>query len=127
MNIQNINTENYKTLVDWYTLWELPITPYSFIPKNSYMVEDVCAGFLYQLDNTPMFWIEGVISNPKIKDKELKNKALCVLINKLEEVAKSNGAEMVLTSTPRVGLNALFLGCGFLNTPENYFHLAKRI
>jgi hypothetical protein len=127
MDIQKITVENYKTLVSWYISWKLPVTPYSFIPRHSYIVENICAGFLYQLDNTPMFWVEGVVSNPEIKDKELKNKALCALINKLEEIAKSNNGEMIMSSTPRSSLNSVFLSNGFKNTPENYFHLAKRI
>jgi len=127
MNIQKITSENYSTLVNWYVKWELPITPFSFIPKTSFIVDDVCAGFVYQLGETPMFWIEGVISNPDIKDKSLKNKALCVLIERLEKTAKGLGGKMILSSTPRFGLNSLFLSLGFKNPPEQYFHLAKEL
>lgn len=126
MNIEKINLNNYKNIVKWYSAWNLPITPYSYIPKNAFIVENFCAGFLYQLDNTPLFWIEGIISNPEIKDKSVKNKALALLINKLEEVAKANNCEILMSSTPRSSLNSLFLDLGFKNTPENYFHLAKR-
>ena len=127
MNIQHITKNNYNTLVEWYIGWDLPITPFSFIPKTAFIVDNVCAGFLYQLDNTPMFWVEGVVTNPAIKDKQLKKIALCGLIKKLEESAFKQGGKLLMSSTPRESLNTTFLSLGFKNTPENYFHLAKEL
>ena len=127
MNIEKINKDNYNKLVDWYVNWNLPITPFCFIPENAYIVENICAGFLYRLDNTPLFWIEGIVSNPEIQDKKLKQDALTNLILKLESIATLNGGQLIMSSTPREGLNSVFLSRGFKNTPENYFHLAKRI
>jgi hypothetical protein len=127
MTIEPITFEKYMSLIEWYYGWGLPITPFSYIPKNAFIVDDICAGFLYQWDNTPMFWVEGIISNPKIKDKDLKKKALSALIKKLEEIAILNGAELIITSTPRESLNEHFLKLGFKNAPENYFHLANKV
>lgn len=127
MKIELVNEQNYEMLVEWWKDWNLPITPRSFIPKNSFVVENICAGFVYQLDNTSMWWIEGIVSNPSIIDKELKKQAICFLISKLEEVAKNNNGELIMSSTPRESLNTLFLESGFNNTPEKYFHVARFI
>lgn len=127
MSIEILNKENYNILVQWYIKWNLPITPFSYIPKNSYIVGNTCAGFLYRLDNTPLFWIEGIISDPNITNKELKKEALNILISTLEDIAKKEGGELLMTSTPRENLNNIFLSKEFKNTPEKYFHLAKRI
>lgn len=127
MKIELVNEQNYEMLVEWWKGWNLPVTPRSFIPTNSFVVSDVCAGFIYKLDSTSMWWIEGVVSNPAIKDKDLKKEALCLLIRELEQVAKVNNGQLVLSSTPRESLNSLFLELGFNNTPEKYFHVARFI
>lgn len=127
MKIELVNEQNYEMLVEWWNGWNLPVTPRSFIPKNSFIVSNVCAGFIYKLDSTPMWWIEGIISNPAIEDKNIKKQALTLLIFELEKVAKVNGGELILSSTPRESLNFLFLESGFNNTPEKYFHLARFI
>jgi len=127
MKIEFVNEHNYGMLVEWYKGWDLPITPFSYIPRNSIIVDTVCAGFVYQLDNTSMWWIEGVVSNPSVVDKELKKQALTVLIKSLEDVVKANDGELIMTSTPRETLSSLFVEQGFNNTPEKYFHLARFI
>ena len=127
MKIEKINSSNYNKLIFWYSGWNLPITPLSYIPETSIIVDDICAGFIYQLEKTPMWWIEGVISNPEIKDKALKKEALSVLITELTKLAKEKNAELILSSTPRESLNTIFLSNEFKNTPEKYFHVARFI
>lgn len=127
MNLYNITNENYNTIVEWYKGWDLPITPFECIPRNSLIVDNVCAGFIYQLDNTPMWWIEGVISNPKVEDKKLKKESLKILIKSLEDVAVQNGGSLIMSSTPRESLNMIFLDAGYKNPPEKYFHVARFI
>lgn len=127
MRCSLINSENYATLVEWYLGWNLPITPYSYIPKTSVIVEDVCAGFLYRMGETPMFWMEGIITNPKIKDKELKAQGISAVVEILESFAKLEGCELLMTSTPRETLTQKLLKMGYSSTPERYFHLGKRL
>lgn len=125
MNISPITKEKYNTLIGWYKKWDLPITPFECIPRNSLIVDDICAGFIYQLDNTPIWWIEGIISNPEIENKDLKKNCLKLLITSLEDVAKSNNGYLIMSSTPRESLNSIFLNEGYKNPPEKYFHLAR--
>lgn len=127
MKCSLINPDNYNTLVEWYLGWNLPVTPYSYIPKTAVIVEDVCAGFLFRLSETPMFWMEGIISNPKMKDKELKAKGISTLVKELEAYAKIQGCELLLTSTPRESFNESLLKMGYSPAPERYFHLGKRV
>lgn len=125
MKIEKITTQNYNILVSWYDGWQLPRTPYHYIPKNAYLVDNICAGFVFQMDATPMWYIEGIISNPEIKDKDLKRKALNVLINTLLDVVKKNDGELIISSTPRETLKSTFFLSGFNVASEKYFHLAR--
>lgn len=120
--------KDYKQYSQLYKEWNLPITPKSWIPENTFIVEHnneiVCSGSLYQLDKTPMFWIEGLVTN-KNTHRILRSEGLHVLIENLYKIAKEKGAEIVMTSTPRTGLKEMFKDCGFQVTPEQYFHLGR--
>lgn len=120
--------KDYSSYEVLYKEWNLPVTKKDWIPEDTFIVENdgklVCSGSLYQLSQTPMFWIEGLISNKNI-DKTIRKEALIVLINKLYEVGKEKGAEIILSSTPRDGLKDIFEENGFYQTPEKYYHLGR--
>lgn len=129
MNIRSYKKEDYNTLVNWYNKWNLPITPEDYIPQYALIVEKdvpLCSGFLYQLGDTSMYWIEGIISNPDSK-KEDKIEGLKLLINSLVNIAKENKASLILSSTPREGLKNIFNENDFGTTPEQYYHLGRRL
>lgn len=128
MNIKRFEEKDYNRLLNLWDNWNLPNTPKTWIPEDTFIIENndkiVCSGSLYQLGKTPMFWIEGVISNKEI-EKSMRKEGLKLLINKLFDIAKEQGAEIVLSSTPRDGLKDMFLDNNFHETPEKYFHVGR--
>ena len=130
MDIRKFELSDYSTLVKWYIEWELPITPYSWLSEETYIVENgdepLCVGGVYQLDKAPFFWIESIASNRNSK-KEDRKQAIKFLIKHLEAVAKNKGAEIIMGSTPRDSLADTFKELGFNNAPEKYIHLGKKV
>lgn len=128
MILKQFKKEHYDTLVNWYNQWNLPVTPYSWIPETSYIVFNdevpICSAFLFQLGSTPVYWIEGITSNPGI-DKEIRKQSLDFLVKNIVELQQELKFEMLLTSTPRVGLTENFKKNGFGMAPEKYTHLAR--
>lgn len=122
------NKKDYKSLVEWYKGWNIPVAPECFIPSLALVVEKetkpMCMGFVYQMGNTPMFWIEGIISDPAI-EKHIRKEAIDLLVIELTQLAKNNGSIMVLSSSPREGLVSTFKKQGFKESPEKYHHLVK--
>jgi hypothetical protein len=120
--------KDYKTLTDLSTKWSLPSTPKTWIPEDTFVVEQdniiICSGSLYQLGKSAMFWIEGLITD-KDADKNIRKEGLNILINKLFQLGKEQGAEIVMTSTPRESLKDIFLANGFNPTPEKYYHVGR--
>lgn len=122
---------DYSLLANWWRDWELPVAPIEFLPTDSGLIVmsgflPVCAGFLYQLGDTPMFWIESVVSNPNV-EKEVRTEALGHLIGGLADKAKEMDCELLMGSTPREGLAQIFQEQGFGQAPEKYVHVARRI
>lgn len=130
MKIGVYTKNNYQTLCSWYDGWKLPRTPENLIPSSSLLVfkdlNPICGGFLYQMSETPMFWIEGIISDPK-SSKDDRKEALVVLVKGLTDLAKEFGGQMLLSSTPRESLTSLLKSQGFSSAPEQYNHVAKWI
>lgn len=129
MNLRKFDmNKDYIQYSKLYEEWNLPITLKTWIPEDTFILEQnneiVCSGSLYQLSNTPMFWIEGIITNKKI-DRNLRKEGLHILIENLFKIAKEKGADLILSSTPREGLKETFEDCGFKLTPEKYYHLGR--
>lgn len=120
--------KDYQKYSQLYEDWKLPITPKNWISEDTFILEEygniVCSGSLYQLSNTSMFWIEGIITN-KNMENDLRHEGLQFLIGHLWKIAKEKGAEIVMTSTPREGLKETFKDFGFKITPEQYYHLGR--
>lgn len=119
---------DYRDLASWWAEWKLPVSPPEFLTHTASVVEydgtKICAGFLYQLGSSQMWWIEGIVSNPSC-DKALRTEALSELIENLTNKARQEGAKLVLTSTPRDTLAKMFEEQGFRQTPEKYYHMGR--
>ena len=128
MNIRRFEMDkDYDSYSKLYSDWNLPYKK-NWIQEDTFIIENdkniVCLGSLYQFGQTPMFFIEGIVSNKNI-DKSIKKEGLSILIDKLYKEAKQKGAEVVMTSTPRDGLKNIFEENGFYQTPEKYYHLGR--
>jgi hypothetical protein len=125
-----VETYDYPALITWWEKWQLPLTPPRYLPQGM-MVEDengkrVCVGFLFRMSATPLFWIEGIVSEPSV-DRAKKAEGLELLVKGLGESAKAQGCELLMGSTPREGLKQVFVDAGYTAAPEAYFHLGRII
>lgn len=124
-----IEENDYPILVEWWKKWRFPVPPQEFLPENGtcgLLIEDdknicYCAGFLY-FTNSKVTWLEFIVSNPNVRDKELRTESLSLLIRKLNDLAKENGTKWMFTSVKNNNLRSRFLNEGFtkgsINTTE---------
>jgi hypothetical protein len=123
---------HYAYLVDWCKLHKLPITPYNLLPRVGCVVTDgkdnnpICMGFLYQLDNTPMYWVEGITSNPHT-DKEKRGEGLKILLEWCYNEGIRLGGELILGSSHHESLTGHFKNSGFSDSGRTYKHLGRGI
>jgi hypothetical protein len=79
MKIRWISNDDYATLVEWWKFWRFVPPTQEILPNNGLsglVVTDendnmICAGFLYAT-NSPIAWIEFIVSNPNVKDKKIR-------------------------------------------------------
>ena len=130
MNIRNYEPKDYEELSRLWIQWGIPNSRQSWVSNDGIIVENngsiVCMGFLFQMGTTKMYWMEGIISDRKISS-ELRKSGLDLLVDSLTISAKLQGAEIIMTSTPRSTLKTLFNSKGFNTAPEKYEHLGRLI
>jgi hypothetical protein len=131
METRWLNDYDYDTLVEWWMWFRFPPPPKSTLPDNGkcgVMVTkdgvEVCAGFLY-FTNSNMCWMEYIVSNPNVKDKNTRNDCIKFLIDKLSDLAEMNGFTVVYTSTKNENLINKYLDCGFFKGSENCTEMIK--
>lgn len=119
--VRNTREEDYGTICDWWKWWRFPVWPRYALPDNlsdGIMVSrdgvNICCGFVYRTSSSSLFWMEFVVSNFEVKDRELRKEALELLINGLKYMAGSMGARVVYTSLTNKNLKKTYLDCGFL-------------
>jgi|TARA_R100000781_G_scaffold114908_1_gene87816 GNAT superfamily N-acetyltransferase len=103
LNTRVLETQDWETLESWWADWkDWTPPPKDFLPNHGtggFMVEKkttpIVAGFVY-LSNSKTAWLELIISNPEYREKDRKD-AIKLLIEELEEFARSLGYKYMLT------------------------------
>lgn len=105
--------EDYPELCEWWKFWKFRSPGQEMLPDNGkcgIMIHDTqdynknyCAGFLY-FTNSKIAWFEFLISNPNIKNKELRKESIQFLLNSVAFVAKSKGFKVIFTSVKHPSL-----------------------
>lgn len=87
---------DYARVAGW---WESagfePLAP-DALPQYGFVVNDICAGWLYRTDSS-MAVIEWIVADPE-SDKEQRSQALDALLDKLLETARGVGITRIFTS-----------------------------
>lgn len=116
---RQLQGSDYEEMVRWGKFWRFPLPPKEFLPDDAtggVMIEcdgiPCCAGFLY-FTNSGACWLEYVVSNPDVKDKEMRQASLNVLIDNLVFWAKDNGYTWIFTSVKNPHLINKYLEHGF--------------
>lgn len=117
MNSRYFTETDYGKLVEWWNAYNFTPIPMSSLSSIGIMVsneeEETVCGFLY-LSNSDLCWVEFIVSNPNIKDKAIRTKAITQCINQLCEVAKEMNYRIAFTSLENKNLQDKYLSCGFV-------------
>ena len=134
LNIRVLKESDWDTLVSWWLAWKDWGSHPSkeMLPQNGtggFMVESdgkpIVSGFLY-LTNSKVGWIEWVVSDPDYKGENRK-KAIELLVNSLENIAKQEGCEMILSIGRHKSLLKIHEGLGYTIDPDPSYELSKNI
>jgi hypothetical protein len=117
MNFRYFEEKDYDTLIDWWKFWRFTPPSLENLPTSGVIVNkdgiDTCAGFIY-FTNSKMCWIEFIVSNPSVKQKEDRREAIIKVIDILCSIAKNNGYELAYTSLKNYNLEQKYLESGFV-------------
>jgi hypothetical protein len=130
MEFRYIEQSDYEMLVDWWKFWRFPAPPIEMLPDSGVIVNkdgvDICAGFIY-FTNSKTCWIEFIVSNPSVKQKEDRREAITNVIEVLCSIGKNNGYTIAYTSLKNESLQNKYLECGFIEGSKNCNEYVKRL
>lgn len=133
MQVQKITSQDYDILHSFWKTWKFPPPPPEFLPDNGLgglkivmNGEIVCAGFLYET-NSKVAWLEFVVSNPNIKDRDLRHKALVDLIRYLTVQAEMKGYKYVFSSLRNPSLTDKFKEVGYSASKPNHTEVVIKL
>jgi len=134
LNIRVLKDSDWDTLVSWWIAWKDWGNHPSkeMLPQNGtggLMVEldgkAIVSGFLY-LTNSKVGWIEWVVSDPNYKGDN-KKEAIELLIHGLEDVAKKQGCEIILSVGRNKSLIKIHEGLDYTIDPSPSYEISKNI
>lgn len=133
MEIRQLKTEDYPTLLKWWADNRFPAPPQSSLPENGtngLMVSkdgvELCAGFWYDT-NSDLAWIEFIVANFDVKDREIRKQSQNTLILNLIKWIKANEKKAAFTSVKNRGLIERFKDCGFIVGSNNTTEMIVRV
>lgn len=130
MEFRYIEQSDYEMLVDWWKFWKFPAPPIEMLPDSGVIVNkdgiDICAGFIY-FTNSKTCWIEFIVSNPNVRQKEDRREAITNVIDVLCSIGKNNGYTIAYTSLKNESLQNKYLECGFVDGSKNCNEYVKRL
>lgn len=120
MDVRNLTYNDYDNLVNWWKFWRFPVPAREMLPNNAldgYMVtnddKDIVAGFIYKTSSPYLFWIEFIVANPNIKDRELREKSIVYLLEFMTNIIKQMGGKAVYSSINHQNLIKHYEKSGF--------------
>lgn len=120
-----IEDTDYETLSTWWAAYKFPVVPKDSLPKNGFIIDNTCAGFIYCTDSN-IAWLEFVIANPHAS-KEARKEGLQKLLLGLTGLAKELGYKVIFSSVNHSGLMERYLEAGFEKTDQNMTNFMRRI
>lgn len=122
LKARNLTESDYDTLVEWWKKMRFPVPPRDFLPNNGLdgiMIyndegDEICAGFIYETSAKSLAWIEYIVSNFDFKDREVRKKAIPLLIQCLVDISNQMGKKYIYTNLKNEHLINHFDKCGFV-------------
>lgn len=128
-----LDDDDYKLLCQWWKDWRWKAPSKQMLPDEgksgiiiSYGGVEICAGFLYYT-NSGICFIEYVISNFYVKDRDLRKEAIDLLLELLSAVAKKDGYVLAFTFTGNPHLQESFKRVGFFEGTKNSTEFIKAL
>lgn len=126
--------EDYEMLVEWWKYYRFPAPAIEFLPDGgncglmvtNQVGREICAGFIYET-NSKVCWMELIVANPDVKDKEKRKKALTFLIKNLAELAQDWGYKWIFTSVSHPSLKQRYEESGFQVGAEGATEMIKQL
>lgn len=118
----------YETLIGWWKDWRWEAPSPDFLPDNfngiivSIDDVEVCACFLY-MTNSNIIWMEFIISNFNVKDKDIRNKAMNYMIDTVKHIARDFGKKYVMSNMKNPSLINRLSDKGFKKGSSNVTEL----
>lgn len=125
MKVRPFTSDDLPTAYEWWIAAGWPPMPPEMLPESGYIVDGLCAGWLYQA-NSRLAKPEWIVGNPKA-DRAERSKALDLLINHIDEEAKRLGYSAQFTSTKNPALIKRLLAHGYVVSDEGVTHLVKKL
>jgi hypothetical protein len=121
LGIRKLKEEDYDDiLVKWWRDWRWTPPAKEFLPEDGaggVIVYDgetpVCAGFIY-VSNSQVAWIEFVISNMDVKNREVREASIDLLISSLTNIAKESGYKYIFTRVKNQSLINVYSHLGYV-------------
>lgn len=117
MTFRYFQEEDYNMLLEWWKFWKFTPPALDMLPTSGVIVNkdgvDLCAGFVY-FTNSKMCWIEFIVSNPNVRQKEDRREAITNVVDILCSVAKNNDYSVAYASLKNYNLEKKYLECGFI-------------
>jgi hypothetical protein len=123
MEARRYTEADHATLAQWWAAQSWPTIPETMLPKTGFIVDGICAGFLYRTDSS-MTILEWIVANPN-SDKIQRRQALDLVIAALLDEAKRGGSSAVFTSCNHKGLLARYEAHGFQVTDTGMTNLIR--
>jgi len=111
-------------LVKWWQDNRFTPPPIDFLPNNgkdgiviinSDTNEKICAGFIY-ITNSEVAWLEFIVANFEVKNKDLRKQAIEFLISQL---SVDSNKKYIFTSVKNQSLIKHFTNLGFIVGTQN--------
>jgi hypothetical protein len=132
LNVRELKEQDWDILPQWWDKWKWPVMSRDMLPMNGLgglivYKEDtlIAAGFLY-LSNSKVVWLDWIISNPDYKESDRKE-ALTLLINSLEQVAKQQGYDIIISIARNKSLINIHKNLGYTVDENPSYEISKKI
>lgn len=121
---QLTESDYHDFLIKWWQDNRFTPPPIDFLPNNGKdgivvfdadSKQNITAGFIY-ITNSEVAWLEFVVANFEVKDRELRKQAIEFLIKQL---AVTSGKKYLFSSIKNPNLIAHFLNSGFVIGSQN--------
>ena len=123
MIIKPFAPSDYEELLQWYSDWEEPPPALELLPKTGFVIQNICAGFLYMTD-ARLGILDCFISNPS-SPKEKRTEAINALADNLLACAKFYGCRAVMASSNILSIKQRCEDLGFVYKGETSLYIKE--